>query len=476
MDQERLPSPHVLIFPLPLQGPVNSMLKLAELLCLAGLRVTFLNTHHNHRRHIRFSDMAARLEQYPSLRFATISDGLSEDHPRCGPRIMEMFESLEAATKPHFRELLVSGGFTCVIAELVMGFPLDVCEEVGVPVFCFDTISPICLWVYACIPRLIEAGELPFRGNNMDELVTNVAGMEGILRRRDLPHFCRAADLYDPHYNVVSTEIRKIRRSQGLILNTFEELDGPTLSNLRSLSPNTYAVGPLHRHLKARHAGASQSSNSVWKEDRSCMAWLDAQPEESVIYVSIRSVSMMTNDEVMELWHGLVNSGKRFLWVRRPNSIVSGCGEDQVPSVLLEATKERGCMVSWAPQEEVLAHPAIGGFLTHSGWNSTIESIVEGLPMVCWAYHIDQLVNSRFVGEVWRLGMDMKDRCDRATVEKMVRDVMEERRNEFKKSADRMAMLARASVDEEGSSFCDFNRLVDDIRLMVAGKANAKLS
>ncbi|CAH2080455.1 unnamed protein product [Thlaspi arvense] len=426
MDQERLPSPHVLIFPLPLQGPVNSMLKLAELLCLAGLRVTFLNTHHNHRRLIRFSDMAARLEQYPSLRFATISDGLPEDHPRCGPRIMEMFESLEAATKPHFRELLVSGGFTCVIAELVMGFPLDVCEEVGVPVFCFDTISPICLWVYACIPRLIEAGELPFRGNNMDELVTNVAGMEGILRRRDLPHFCRAADLYDPHYNVVSTEIRKIRRSQGLILNTFEELDGPTLSNLRSLSPNTYAVGPLHRHLKARHAGASQSSNSVWKEDRSCMAWLDAQPEESVIYVSIGSVSMMTNDEV--------------------------------PSVLLEATKERGCMVSWAPQEEVLAHPAIGGFLTHSGWNSTIESIVEGLPMVCWAYHIDQLVNSRFVGEVWRLGMDMQDRCDRATVEKMVRHVMEERRNEFKKSADRMAMLARASVDEEGPSFCDFNR------------------
>jgi UDP:flavonoid glycosyltransferase YjiC (YdhE family) len=77
-------------------------------------------------------------------------------------------------------------------------------------------------------------------------------------------------------------------------------------------------------------------------------------------------------------------------------------------------------MVGWAPQEEVLAHPAIGGFLTHSGWNSTIDSITAGIPVICWPYLVDQQVNSRFVSEVWKLGMDMKDDCERVIMEKMV--------------------------------------------------------
>ncbi|TKY69965.1 7-deoxyloganetic acid glucosyltransferase [Spatholobus suberectus] len=88
-------------------------------------------------------------------------------------------------------------------------------------------------------------------------------------------------------------------------------------------------------------------------------------------------------------------------------------------------------MVGWAPQEEVLAHKAIGGFLTHSGWNSTLESVVAGVPMICWPYFADQQINSRFVSEVWKLGLDMKDVCDRHVVEKMVNDLMVHRREEF---------------------------------------------
>ena len=122
--------------------------------------------------------------------------------------------------------------------------------------------------------------------------------------------------------------------------------------------------------------------------------------------------------------------------------------------------------MDWAPQEEVLAHPAVGGFLTHGGWNSTLESIVAGVPMICWPYFSDQQLNSRFVSHVWKMGMDMKDTCDRITVEKMVRDVMEERRAEFTKSVDAMAKLARSSLSEGGTSYCNFNRLIEDIRLM----------
>ncbi|XAR65880.1 7-deoxyloganetin glucosyltransferase [Bertholletia excelsa] len=478
MDEKSLP-PRVLIFPLPLQGPINCMLKFAELLCLAGIDVTFLNTDHYHRRLLRFTDVQSRLSRYPGFRFETIPDGLPEDHPRSGDRFLELLRGLEAVTKPLFRDMLTAASrsseqlspVTCIIADGALNFCLDVAEEVGIPFFFVETISPCGLWTCLCIPKLIDAGEIPFNGSDLDVPIRSVPSMEGFLRRRDLLSFCRAVDPNDPIIKLAIREAQQIPRGQGLIVNTFEELDGPVLSHMRSVCPNLYSVGPLHEHLKTRLAGEpalppASSSNSLWQEDRSCMTWLDKQPPKSVIYVSIGSMAMMTAAQLVEFWHGLVNSAQRFLWVRRPNSVAGGGFEGQIPAELVEATAARGCVVSWAPQEEVLAHPAVGGFLTHSGWNSTLESMVEGVPMLCWPYYADQQVNSRFVGEVWKLGMDMKDTCDRGLIESMIRELMEVRREELTESAEQMAKLARQSVRQGGSSFCDFNRFVEDIRSM----------
>jgi UDP:flavonoid glycosyltransferase YjiC (YdhE family) len=199
------------------------------------------------------------------------------------------------------------------------------------------------------------------------------------------------------------------------------------------------------------------------------MTWLDAQPFKSVIYVSFGSITTMTKDVLMEFWHGLVNSKKRFLWVIRPDLVDGNDADGQTPAELVEGTKERGYTVGWAPQEEVLAHAAIGGFLTHSGWNSTMESIAAGIPMICWPYFADQQVNSRFVSQVWKLGMDMKDVSDRVVVEKMVNDLMVEKREEFLKSSVEMSRLARESVSEGGPSYSNLDRLIEDIRLMNVG-------
>ncbi|KAJ0465854.1 putative 7-deoxyloganetic acid glucosyltransferase [Helianthus annuus] len=170
-----------------------------------------------------------------------------------------------------------------------------------------------------------------------------------------------------------------------------------------------------------------RSSNSLWEEDRTCMTWLDVKAQKSVIYVSFGSMTVLSREELIELWYGLVNSRKNFLWVIRPN-FVAGDGQN-IPTELLEGTMKRGYMVSWTPQEEVLAHPAIGVFSTHSGWNSTLESILVAVPMICWPYYADQQVNSRLVGEVWKLGFDMKDVCDRAVVETIIKDLMDTKKD-----------------------------------------------
>ena len=305
----------------------------------------------------------------------------------------------------------------------------------------------------------------------MDLLVKSLPGMEGFLRRRDLPGFCRVDDIYEPKLQLMNFETRQNTRAHAAILNTFEDLEGPILSHIRTQIPNLYSIGPLHSHLKSRLETKikefSESSGSLWEEDRSCLTWLDSQPPKSVIYVSFGSITIITRDQLLEFWHGLVNSGQRFLWVMRPDSITGNDGESKIPMELEEGTKARGYTVDWAPQEEVLNHLAIGGFVTHSGWNSTLESIVAGVPMICWPYFGDQLTNSRFVSEVWKIGLDMKDTCDRVVIEKMVRDVMDVKKEELLEKADQMAKLARKSVSEGGSSYCNFERLVHEIRAVI---------
>ncbi|KAI3956255.1 hypothetical protein MKW92_019655 [Papaver armeniacum] len=120
-----------------------------------------------------------------------------------------------------------------------------------------------------------------------------------------------------------------------------------------------FPIGPFHKW----------SSSSILTEDRSCISWLDEQAPKSVIYTA---------------W-GLVNSGHPFLWVVRPGLI-----EHLLPDGFQEMIRSTGCLVKWAPQEQVLAHPAVGGFWTHNGWNSTLESVCEGVPMLCRPCFTDQ--------------------------------------------------------------------------------------
>ncbi|KAK1414384.1 hypothetical protein QVD17_30128 [Tagetes erecta] len=469
-------APHVLIFPLPLQGPVNCMLKLAELLCISGISVTVLNTNHIQRMLLRHTNVLTRFGRYLNFRFETISDGLPDDHPRTGDRVLELFEGLKAVTEPVFREMMVSGCFssksdapvTVIIPDGVYPFVLDVAEEVKIPVIYFETISPCALWTYLCLPNMVAAGEVPFKSNDLDVMIKSVPGTVNFLRRRDLPSFFRFDDLADIQTQIVLKEARSVPRAYGLILNTFQALDASILVHMQTLCPNTYCIGPIHKlyksHLTSESILLSNVSNSLWEENITCFSWLDSQVPRSVVYVSIGSMAGMTVDQFFEFWHGLVNSGKHFLWVQRPCSILGEYDDNQVPRRLVEETKKRGFITTWVPQEAVLAHSAIGVFLTHSGWNSTLESIMEGVPMICWPQNVDQQVNSRFVSDVWKIGIDIKDTCDRLTIEKAVKDVMDVKRSELIESLRMFVELGGQSVTEDGSSIMDFNRLIKTIK------------
>ncbi|XP_074321007.1 7-deoxyloganetic acid glucosyltransferase-like isoform X3 [Silene latifolia] len=472
MEHQNSSTPHVVIIPDPVQGHVTPMFHLAELLCLAKLNVTLLSTTYVHKRLNK--SIEARFARYPGFRFEVVSDGLPDDHPRTGSDgCWASIQGFALTAEPFLRGMISIGtSVTCLLVDGWLGFANNLAKEVGIPFIALRCYSAANNWLDIFVLKLIQDERVPFKEEDMDKLVENVPGLDTFLRNRDLPSFCRTKDRATclGLQQAFADEVQRTSEAYGLILNTFEDLEGPLLSLLRSKCPRVYSIGPLHSHLKHRldeeKTTLPISSSSLWEVDQSCLSWLDKKPAESVIYVGFGSLTILEKEQILEIWEGLVQSNKYFLWVIRPNLVIGGENGTPTPTALLEGTKERGCIVSWAPQEAVLAHPAVGGFLTHSGWNSTLESITAGVPMLCWPYFADQQVNSRYVGEVWKIGLDMKDKCDRKVVAEMVNDVLDRKKDELKESMARMSEAAKKSVTEGGSSYCNLDRLIQDIKMM----------
>ena len=256
---------------------------------------------------------------------------------------------------------------------------------------------------------------------------------------------------------LLSRAVEAVRTSSGFILNTFDALETDELAMVRQdLGLPVFDIGPLHKISPA-------ASSSLLLQDRACLEWLDAQPLASVLYVSFGSLASMSSADLAETAWGIANSGQSFLWVLR-SDIVRGVAQVTLPDGFAAVTRDRGKMVSWAPQEEVLAHPAVGGFWTHCGWNSTLEGVCGGVPMLCRPYFGDQMGNARYVEHVWRAGLVLDGELERGKVEEAIRRLMQSKEGDvMRERAQELRSRAAEATTEAGSSRLNIDKLVNHI-------------
>ncbi|OVA18657.1 UDP-glucuronosyl/UDP-glucosyltransferase [Macleaya cordata] len=267
-------------------------------------------------------------------------------------------------------------------------------------------------------------------------------------------------------YSSMLHQASRYPMAHGILINTCEELEpipvralkeNPILQQIPT--PSVYPVGPLTRY--------AESSVS---EDK-CLDWLNKQPSKSVLFVSFGSGGTLSAEQITELAWGLELSQQRFLWVVRAPTIkersgtyfTSGSGggdpSDYLPEGFLSRTLGVGLVVpSWCPQLEILKHQSIGGCLSHCGWNTTLESIVNGVPLITWPLFAEQRLNASMLTEDIGVAIrpatwPTKELVGRTEIEKMVRLMMEEvEGNPWRVRAKELKNSVLGALDEGGSS------------------------
>ncbi|KAL3523915.1 hypothetical protein ACH5RR_016749 [Cinchona calisaya] len=441
-------SRRLVLFPVPLQGHINPMIQLANILHSKGFSIIIIHTKFNSPDH----------SKYPHFTFHFIPDGLLE-HETSTSDVPILLKQLNLNCVSPFRDCLASllsdandEPVACLIADTIWYFTQDLADSFKLPTIVFRTTSICSLLAFHALPLFHEKGYLPKEDSQLQLPVTEFPP----LKVKDIPVI--KSQIQGGIDRLIITMMEKVKAASGIIFNSFKELEELELTKTsQDFGIPTFAIGPLHKYFPA-------SSSSLMKQERGAILWLDKQALKSVIYVSFGSIAEMDETQLSEVAWGIANSMQPFLWVIRPGLVQNSQELARLPNGFLEAVDGRGYIVKWAPQQEVLAHPAIGGFWTHSGWNSTLESICEGVPMICSPFFGDQMVNARFANDVWKIGIQLEKGLARGEIERAIRRLMAEK--EGKEIRERVMSLKEKidfCVKEGGSSYQSLASLTDYI-------------
>ncbi|KAG9128617.1 hypothetical protein Leryth_017101 [Lithospermum erythrorhizon] len=426
---------YVVLVPAPLQGHITPILQLGTILESRGFSIIVAHSDYN----------APDPKNHPSFSFLSLSDDEVASYDKSFQNMLMVLVAMNKKYRAKFRDYLVdhmiqnkvevedededadgvSSGRCVIIYDRIMYCADEVAKELKIPSIVMRPYSSAYELSRKIVLHLKEVGCLPLPETQIEDMVPELQPF----RYKDLPfpQFTTLAMTTSTNNDGIPEAVTKFWEvthsngsSQAVIWNTMEEIESEkTLSVLEQYYQIPFfCIAPIHKM-------APQSlKTSLFQEDNSCVEWLDKQSPNSVLYVSLGSIATMNENELIETAWGLAKSEVPFLWVIRksPNDMMKG--NAKLPDHFEEIIGERGKIVVWAPQKEVLAHSAVGGFWSHCGWNSTMESISEGVPMICKPSFSDQRINARYVTDIWKVGLQLERSFDRGDVETIVRRLM----------------------------------------------------
>uniref|UniRef100_A0A6N2KCM8 Glycosyltransferase N-terminal domain-containing protein n=1 Tax=Salix viminalis TaxID=40686 RepID=A0A6N2KCM8_SALVM len=472
---------HFVLFPLIAQGHLIPMFDIARMLARHGVIVTIVTTQLNAKRFAiplaRAAEAGLQIRAV-EIQFSCQETGLPNEIenfdmlPSLGLGY-ELFMAANTLQEPVER---LFEGLTprpsCIISDMSLPYTSAVAIKFGIPRISFKGFSCFCtlclhnIKIYKALESVNSESELFVVPGLPDHIE---------LASNHLP--ASVIDLKDFSARVSDAEMLRY----GFIINSFEELEPAYVQEYkRATGGKVWCVGPVSLSNKDDMDKVHRGNKSSIDESE-CLKWLDSQQPGSVIYVCFGSLCNLTIPQLMELGLGLEESNKPFIWVTRGGEKIKRIGGLFEEKGFKERTKGRGLIIQgWAPQVVILSHPAIGSFLTHCGWNSVLEGISAGLPMVTWPLFGDQFCNEKLVVEVLKIGVSVGSQVTlkwgeeekfgvlvkKEQVKNAVSSVMNvgEESEERRRRVRELGKMANKAVEEEGSSYLSMKLLIEDIR------------
>ncbi|PON83475.1 UDP-glucuronosyl/UDP-glucosyltransferase [Trema orientale] len=453
--------PHILAIPFAAQGHVIPLMELCQCLINQGFKVTFVNTDHNHKRVINAMSNTSHIEN--QIRLVSIPDGMEpwEDRNDLG----KLCEATQKIMRVKLEELITkineseSDKITCVIADESFGWALEVAEKLNIKRAAFWPAAAALLALGFSIPKLIHDAVINNNGVPVNNQKIQLAPKMPTMKTEHLVWACIGDAITQRIvFETMSRNNQYVKLADWILCNSANDLEPAAFA----FAPEILPIGPM---LASTRLGIS--SGSFWAEDLTCLEWLDLQPPSSVIYVAFGSFTVFDKTQFHELALGLEISKRPFLWVVRED--IGDGTSHAYPDGFLESTGSRGRIVSWAPQQKVLGHGSIACFLTHCGWNSTLEGVSNGVPFLCWPYFADQFMNESYICDVWKVGLGFKrDESGiikqgeiKAKVDQLLGD------EEFKARAFKLKELTMNNVMAGGQSDIIFKNFIEWINSQV---------
>ncbi|XP_047962035.1 UDP-glycosyltransferase 83A1-like [Salvia hispanica] len=390
---------HVVAIPYPAQGHVIPMMELCQCLAKHGVRVTFVNTESNHQR------VVEALPPQPTeklLHLVSVSDGLD-----CWEDRMDFAKSVEALGRvlPGELEALIrsinatqADAVTCIITDVFMAEITQAHRNFDLKLAAFLPGAVALLALTTSAEKLVADGVIDTDGTPLQSEPIRLSPSMPEMNPNHFAWVC-LPDLAGRRvvFQSIVENNKSAKLAQYLICNSSSALEPAALDFLHNCRP----IGPL---LATRRL--AKQAGHFWPENPTCLSWLDHRPPRSVVYVAFGSFTLLDPAQFRELALGLELTGLPFLWVVR--SDITCHVSEAYPPGFKDRVRNRGKIVDWAPQQEVLAHPAVACFVTHCGWNSTVESVSSGVPVVCWPYFADQFLNETYIVDHWGVGVRLE--------------------------------------------------------------------
>ncbi|KAI4317399.1 hypothetical protein L6164_025268 [Bauhinia variegata] len=462
---------HFILVTIPAQGHINPTLQFAKRLIGMGVQVTFATSIYVHRRFTKKPTVNG-------LSFALFSDGFDDGfNPNNDGDLQHYLSELRRRGSESLSTLIQDSAnegrpFTCLVYSILLPWAAEVARGLHLP--------SALLWIQPATVLDIYYYYFHDHGEYIKDKIEDPSScieLPGLppLTSHDLPSFLLSQNLYTfalPSFKE-QLEVLDQETNPRVLVNTFEALEPEALIAVDKL--NVIGIGPLipSAFLDGKDTCDTSFGGDLFHGENDYIEWLDSKPDSSVVYVSFGTIALLSKQQTEEIARALLDSGHPFLWVIRENKKE---GEDKEKErkpeeelSCIEELEEKGKIVKWCSQVEVLSHPSLGCFVTHCGWNSTIESLVSGVPVVAFPQWTDQTTNAKLIEDVWKIGVRVKVNEDGIVVSEEIRRcldvVMEsgEKREELRINAKKWREMAIEAVKEEGSSIKNLRAFVDEV-------------